>query len=45
MKIILLFIITSYLFSKKIISPIPLQNVYDNKKAKLGKKLFFDVRA
>jgi len=43
-KLIILFSLTTFLFSKELITPIPLEIKYDKQKALLGKKLFFDTR-
>ncbi len=43
-KIILFCFIVTILTSKDLITPIPLNPIYDHKKALLGKKLFFDTR-
>jgi len=42
--IIFVLIISSYLLSKDLISPIPTTISYDKNKVSLGKKLFFDTR-
>jgi len=43
-KLLLLQLITIMLFSEELITPIPLENNVNEKKAFLGHKLFFDVR-
>ena len=44
-KVIFFFFLFSlYLYSKELITPIPLNIKYDHSKAKLGEKLFFDKR-
>lgn len=43
-KIVTLLILFSSLFSKELITPIPLDIKYDKEKVLLGKKLFFDPR-
>lgn len=43
-KIVILLIFSTFLFSKELITPIPLEMKYDKQKALLGKKLFFDTR-
>ncbi|MEA3316192.1 MAG: cytochrome-c peroxidase [Campylobacterota bacterium] len=42
--ILLLVFFNLFLYSKELITPIPLENNYHKEKAILGKKLFFDVR-
>lgn len=44
LKILFLCSISVVLFSKELITPIPINPDYDYKKALLGKKLFFDTR-
>ena len=43
-KIAILLTFSTVLFSKELITPIPLEIKYDKEKAALGKKLFFDTR-
>ena len=43
-KIIFTFLISTLLLSKELITPIPLEVLYDKDKAKLGEKLFNDKR-
>lgn len=43
-KILIFIFLTSFLFSKELITPIPLEVEHNPKKALLGKKLFFDTR-
>ena len=43
-KIAILLTFSTVLFSKELITPIPLEIEYNKDKAALGKKLFFDTR-
>lgn len=42
--ILLLLLLNIFLYSKELITPIPLENIYNKEKAILGKKLFFETK-